>query len=110
MFSGSISGFANYAGGILGWCDNPTLTMADCLTTGSFAPASGGRFHPVACKFDGGVVSATVERVYYLNTIVPTATGRFLISGAEGIPVSATRTGEWTQAVQAADGKTYYSR
>ena len=110
VFSGSISGFANYAGGILGWCDNPTLTMADCLTTGSFAPASGGRFHPVACKFDGGVVSATVERVYYLNTIVPTATGRFLISGAEGIPVSATRTGEWTQAVQAADGKTYYSR
>ncbi len=110
VFSGSISGFANYAGGILGWCDNPTLTMADCLTTGSFAPASGGRFHPVACKYDRGVVSATVERVYYLNTIVPTATGNFLISGAEGIPVSATWTSEYTQPVKAVDGKTYYSR
>ena len=112
-FSGSVSGFASYAGGILGWCDGLTLSIVNCIFTGSFDPAvsgsSAGQFHPIACKYDAVSVAATVERAYYLNSLSPTATGSFLVPGADGTPVSETFIPhEWAKFVYAADGNVYY--
>ncbi len=107
VFSGVISGFANYAGGLLGWCEDLTLTMTNCLFKGTFSGT--GKYHPVGVKYHPKTVNATVTNVYYLNTITPTVTGNNLIPGADGTPVSQTRIpGEWTVAVVAADGNTYY--
>ena len=112
VFSGTISNFSNFAGGLLGWCDNLTLKMSDCLFKGAFAPASGGKFHPIALKWDKGVVNATVTDTYYLNTIIPsTALGNNFIPGVQGEPVNPDLVEEeWDKAVTAADGKTYYAR
>ncbi len=108
VFSGGISGFGNFAGGLLGWCDRLTLTLGDCLCKGTFAPA-GGKYHPIGCKWGDGTVTLDIERVYYLNTLVATVTGVQLIPGADGTPVSATYVqGEWNRPVTAADGLTYY--
>ena len=108
VFSGTISGFSGFAGGILGWSDRMTLAITNCLMKGSFVPASGGKYHPVACKNGGSTVNATVSRVYYLNTMQPTAPSGNVISA--GVPVSATLVPfEWTGAVTAADGLTYYT-
>ena len=112
VFSGTISGFNKFAGGLLGWCDNLTLKMSNCLFKGAFAPASGGKFHPIALKWDKGVVNATVDDTYYLNTISPSTTlGNNSISEVQGEPVNTSLVeGEWDRAVTAADGKTYYAK
>ena len=110
VFSGAISGFNAYAGGLMGWCDALTLLIADCLTTGTFTPVNGGKYHPVACKFANSTVIATAARTYYLNTLMPTATGGNLIPDGQGEPVSATSIdGTWDEPVTAADGITYYA-
>ena len=72
-FAGTISGFNVYAGGLLGWCEDMTVTMKNCLFKGSFSPASGGTYHPIACKLPEKNVSATFTATYYLNTLTPTA-------------------------------------
>ncbi|MBR4729960.1 MAG: fibronectin type III domain-containing protein [Prevotella sp.] len=112
VFSGTISGFNKFAGGLLGWCDNLTLKVSNCLFKGAFAPASGGKFHPIALKWDKGVVDAIVTDTYYLNTVSPSANlGNYAIAGAQGEPVSASLVeGEWDRAVTAADGNTYYAK
>ena len=110
VFSGSVSGFTAFAGGLLGWGNSMTLGIADCLVTGAFAPAGNGKFHPIACKFANRTVTATVSGAYWINAIVPTATGDNLVAGAAGAPVSATLVpGEWESPVAAADGNTYYA-
>ncbi len=109
VFGGTVSGFTAYAGGLMGWCNSMTLSISNCLVKGTFAPGTGGLFHPIACKRANQTVTATVASAYYLNTPVPTASGGLLITGAEGIPVSATYVqGEWNRPVTAADGLTYY--
>ena len=111
VYSGTISGFTLFAGGLLGWCDALTFSIRDCLVTGAFAPVGSGKFHPVACKYDGSSVSATVARTYYLNTISPTTTGSNLIPDANGEPVGQTYVaGEWIRPVTAVDGLFYYRR
>ena len=109
FYSGTISGFKNYAGGLIGWGEALTLTMTNCLFKGVFSPASGGKYHPIACKNAGATATATVTGTYYLNTITPTATGDNIIPGAEGRPASTTCiTDSWDAPVTAADGITYY--
>ena len=108
-FSGKISDFAYYAGGILGWCDAITLSISDCIVTGSFAPATSGRFHPIACKNYGSSVLAIATRAYFLNTITPTAKGNVLVPDADGEPVSAIYIADqWMEPVTAANGIVYY--
>ena len=109
-YTGTISGFNHYAGGLLGWCDAMTLNLNNCLFRGSFSPASGGLYHPIACKNDGITVTATVKRAYYLNSTTATAIDNHVIPEAEGISVSTTLIeGTWDYPVTAADGITYYS-
>lgn len=109
VFSGTIFGFANHAGGILGWGDTMTLSISNCLFKGSFFPASSGTYHPVACMTSCTMVSATIVDTYYLKDLAPTVAGNNVISGA-GVPVSATCVPlEWTEEVTAADGLTYYA-
>ncbi len=109
VFSGTIFGFANHAGGILGWGDTMTLSISNCLFKGSFAPASSGTYHPVACMNNYAMVSSTVIDVYYLKDLAPTAGGKIVISDA-GTPVSSTYIPfEWVYEVTAADGLAYYT-
>ena len=109
VFSGTISGFANHAGGILGWGDTMTLSISNCLFKGSFAPASSGTYHPVACMTRCTMVSATIVDTYYLKDLAPTAGGNNVISGA-GEPVNAAYVPfEWVYEVTAADGLAYYT-
>ena len=109
VFRGSVGGFNAFAGGLMGWSNTLTLNIANCLSAGSFTPADGGTYHPIACKFASRTVTAYSVGTYYLNTAVPTATGGNLVVGALGEPVSATRIDcEWTVPVTAADGHVYY--
>ena len=108
VFSGTISGFTKFAGGLVGWCDDGlALTLQNCLFKGAFVPTAAGTFHPVACRNPLSAPSVSATRAYYLNTAAPTASEGFHVSG--GIPVSAAYVaGEWTRAVTAADGIVYY--
>ncbi|MBO4810304.1 MAG: choice-of-anchor J domain-containing protein [Prevotella sp.] len=108
-YSGTISGFNNYAGGLLGWCDGMKLNLSNCLFKGSFTPASGGKYHPIACAGNGIAVYASTNKLFYLHTVTPTATGSNIIPGAEGIPVSTTSDiNQWNVRVTAADGNIYF--
>ncbi len=110
VFSGAVNGFSAFAGGLMGWSNSMTLTVANCLSAGTFAPADGGVFHPIACKRANQTVTASVADAYYLNTVIPTTMGGNLVPGAEGVPVSASLVeGGWATPVTAADGNTYYA-
>ena len=110
VFSGAVSGFSAFAGGLMGWSNSMALNVTNCLSAGTFAPAGGGAYHPIACKRANQTVTATVADAYWINTVVPTTVGGNLIPGAEGAPVSATLVvGAWAQPVTAADGNTYYA-
>ena len=107
VFDGSVSGFTKFAGGLMGWCDALALDIRDGFVKGSFDPAEGGKFHPVACKAADADVDATLDSVYYLDALEPTATAPNIVHGTD--PVSATYVeGYWTEAVTAADGGVYY--
>lgn len=109
VFDGSVSGFTKFAAGLMGWCDALALDIRDGFVKGAFDPAEGGKFHPVACKAADADVAATLNSVYYLDALEPTADGNNTVSGAEGDPVSATYVeGYWTEPVTAADGGVYY--
>ena len=111
VYGGTVSGFSSYAGGLLGWCDALTLTIDNCLMKGSMTPASGGKYHPTACKNGGSTVVATIAKTYYLNTAMPTASGNVLIPDDPSRAVSATCiAGQWSIEVTAVDGKTYYKQ
>ena len=108
IFSGTVSGSLDYVGGLVGWCDNADLVLINCLVNGSFS--ENGYCHPVACKNKPMSPKATASKVYYLNTITPTAPAANLISGAEGTPVSTTfDSDKWPYSVTAVDGNTYYA-
>lgn len=111
IFSGNISGFANYAGGLLGWCDNLTFRITNCLFKGSFTPSGSGKYHPVALKYTNRTCSATVSQTYYLTNSSPTATGGYCVPGAEGIGVSTTQYANMMNRVyKAVDNQNYYQQ
>ena len=107
----TISGFSQFAGGLLGWCDDLTLTMGDCLFKGAFSPADGGKYHLFACKNASKTVTmSSANGLYYVNTLAPSeGLGKNCIAKTEGTPVSATLVkGVWDDPFVAADGQTYY--
>ncbi len=109
--SATIIGFQNYAGGLLGWCDDLTLNISDCLFSGVFSPANGGLYHPIALKDSTKTVTVPPTiTVYYVNTIAPSeGLGNDLVGMASGVPVSRTLVnGVWDDPIVAADGRTYY--
>lgn len=106
-YAGTISGFNVYAGGLLGWCEDMTLTMKNCLFKGSFSPASGGSYHPIACKLPEKNVNATFTSTYYLNTLTPTA---YFFGDADKLLSTTSVAGSWDIQVTAADGVTYYGQ
>lgn len=108
-YTGTISGFNHYAGGLLGWCDAMTLNLNNCLFKGSFEPSGDGLYHPIACKNSVKTVQVSANDIYYLLDFAPTVTGDNVIQGAEGVAVSSTLIeGSWDLPVTAADGLTYY--
>ena len=110
VFSGAVSGFSAFAGGLMGWSNTMALNVTNCLSAGTFAPAGGGKYHPIACKRANQTVTAAVADAYYLNTLLTTTMGGNLVPGAEGTPVSASLVaGEWAQPITAPDGQTYYA-
>ena len=108
VVAASISGFSDYAGGLIGWCVTSTLNMNNNLFKGSFTPSGEGKYHPVACKNPSANVTASITTTYYLNTVMPTATGNYIINDA-GTPVSTTYGQPWIAPVTAADGVEYYA-
>lgn len=107
----TISGFSQFAGGLLGWCDDLSLTMKNSLFKGAFSPANGGKYHPIACKDASKTVTMPpVIDFYYVHTVAPSeGLGDNCIPRSEGIPVSATLIdGVWDEPLLAADGITYY--
>ena len=110
--SATISGFQNFAGGLLGWCDNLKLNISDCLFRGAFSPADGGKYHPIALKDSTKTVTVTPTiTVYYVNTAAPSVDlGNDLVGMTRGIPVSETLIdGVWDDPIVAVDGQTYYA-
>ena len=110
VYSGTISGFKHFAGGLLGWCNEITLNMTNCLFKGKFSSGSDGKYHPIACRHHTRTVVATVTSTYYLNTAAPSEElGENVITGAEGTEVSKEFvSGSYEREVKAADGQTYY--
>ena len=108
----TISGFTNYAGGLMGWTEEDmTLNIRNCLFKGSFSPGSGGKYHPIACKNASKTVTGNIIRAFYLNTASPSAglSSSNIMPRAKGFPVSATKDETFDEPVVLADGKTYYA-
>ena len=111
-FNGSISGFNKFAGGLVGWCEELDLNINNCLFMGTFAPASGGLYHPIACRWNEKEVQAYVINAYYDCAIVPSVyLADNAIPGVTGTAVSKTKvTDSYDYPVVAADGQTYYMK
>ncbi len=110
--SATITNFQNYAGGLLGWCDDLTLKLENCLFKGAFSPGSGGKYHPIALKNASATVTAPAAAgLFYVNNMPPSPElDNIIIIGAEGFPASMTKIdGEWDDPVIAVDGQTYYT-
>ena len=107
VYSGTISGFDNFAGGIVGWGDSIILNMENNLFKGKFEPKATGVFHPVACFDSPATAIVSSADVYYLKDYQGTASEYNTISTV-GIPVSAKVTSEWNRPVLAADDRYYY--
>ena len=109
VYTGEISGGSSFAGGIQGWCEAQTLTMKNCMFSGTFKGA--GAFHPIAVKAEGWSIHPTANRIYYIGTQPPKkidATNTV----TNGTPVY-TKTeypeNRLVSRLQAADGKYYYA-
>lgn len=108
-YDGTISGFNNYAGGLLGWCDNVEILIADCLFKGSFQPGKTGQYHPIACKHAPSNVTVTVGKAYYLETVDLMNIGSNAIPGLQAIKVSPNSIpGVANSVYEAPDGNNYY--
>ena len=109
-YDGTISGFNNYAGGLMGWCDDVELLIADCLFKGSFQPGRTGQYHPIACKHAPSNVTVTAGDAYYLETVSLMNIGSNAIPGLKATRVSPSMIpGAVNQQFNAPDGNTYYS-
>ena len=112
VFGGTISGFSSYAGGLVGWCEDLNLTVTNCLFKGSFAPVSGGKYHPIVCKYDIKTVEPFVYNAFYVNTAAPSGNlGNNAVPGVTGTEVRTTSvSGSYDYGVVCADGQTYYMK
>jgi len=109
-FNGSLGSYMNFAGGLVGWCDDGWLSLYSCMTDCSINPGLNGKFHPIACKLDGGRATATFEDVFYLNTLTQNVPAQNLLPEVEAQPVNATRVeNQWDDPFTAADGTTYFA-
>jgi hypothetical protein len=110
--SANISGFYNFAGGLMGWTEEDmTLNIKNCLFKGTFTPGDGGKYHPIALKKATKTVSGNIIRAFYLNTASPSSgLGSNIIVRAQGFPLSTTNVdGEWDEPITATDGQEYYA-
>ena len=109
--SATISGFNMYAGGLIGYCNDLTLKLYNCLFKGSFSPGSNGKYHPIALKNTSATVKASAAMTFYLNTSSPSSElSDNLITGAECFPVSTSyEDGVWDEPVRFVDGQPYYA-
>lgn len=112
VFGGTISGFSAYAGGLVGWCEDLQLNVTNCLFKGSFAPASGGKYHPIVCRYEKKNPEPFVYNAFYLNTAAPSDNlGIYAVPGVTGTAVSQTNVpGSYDCAVDCPDGQTYYMK
>ena len=109
-YDGTISGFNNYAGGLMGWCDDVELLISDCLFKGTFQPGRSGKYHPIACKNGNSTVTVTVGNAYYLETVNLMDIGNNAIPGLKSTMVGPNMIpGVSNLVFNAPDGNTYYS-
>ncbi|MBO4840798.1 MAG: choice-of-anchor J domain-containing protein [Bacteroidaceae bacterium] len=109
-FNGTLGSYMDFAGGLVGWCDEGSLSLYSCMTDCTINPGLNGKFHPIACKWDGGKATATFEDVFYLNTLTQNVPDQNLLPEVEAQLVNASRVeNQWDDPFTAADGTTYFA-
>jgi len=109
-FNGVIAAYNKFAAGLVGWCDDATLTLRSCMSAGKSSGILSAKYHPIAFKWADGKATATTEDVFYLKSIKSDAPEANLVAGLEAQPVSSTEVkGEWDDPFTASDGTTYFS-
>lgn len=83
IFGGSLSNNGDYAGGLIGICDEGANLFIDrCFFNGKVSDFSHGKFHPVALRNTDASVTAVIKNVYYTSEPTITETGN-IISDSE---------------------------
>ena len=109
-FNGVVATYNKFGAGLVGWCDNATLTMRSCMSAGKAAGILSAKYHPIAFKWEDGKATATTEDVFYLKNLSTNAPEGNQIPGVIAEPVSANEVkGEWDDPFTAADGTTYFA-
>ena len=109
-YDGTISDFNNFAGGLMGWCDDLEILINECLFKGSFLPGKTGQYHPIACKHGPSNVTVTVGDAYYLDNVSLMNIGSNAIPGLKATRVSPDIIdGVANMKFNGPDGNTYYS-
>ena len=107
IFNGTLANSGDYAGGLQGWSDGNTLTIENCLVTGTYSGT--GKFHPIAIQNTGSTTTATVKDTYFTES--PTLTDKKYIAAA-GAQVYADASNvpnnKFAQKQKLLDGNVYY--
>ena len=109
-FNGVVSAYNKFAAGLVGWCDNATLTLRSCMCAGKGAGILSAKYHPIAFKWAEGKATAITEDVFYLKNLKSDVPEANLVAGLEAQPVSSKEVkGEWDDPFTASDGTTYFA-
>ena len=105
-----IANYLNSAGGLMGMCNELTLTINNSFFNGQFQPLTGAKHHPIALKDESKTVVTNISNAYYINTAFPSdGLGGNAIPELKGTPVSKDLVpGNWETEVTI-NGQTYYA-
>ena len=111
VFGGALhaDGDQNYTAGLVRWCEaGATLTIDNCMFSGTFTGSAADWFHPVAVRSVFANVTAAVSEVFYTQEKGGSVSSLYI--AADGIKVSKTvPEGRVYQTVASADLFTYYA-
>lgn len=100
-----MSNGGHYAGGLMGWCDGNTLTIDNCLFTGSYS--GNGLYHPIAVRDSNKPMTLNVSDAYY--TTQPTLTDPSRIAVAGTRVYASIPEGQLSKVCHLIDGNDYYA-
>jgi hypothetical protein len=109
-FNGVVGAYNKFGAGLVGWCDNATLTLRSCMSAGKGAGILSAKYHPIAFKWADGKATAITEDVFYLKNLKSDVPEANLVAGLEAQPVNSKEVkGEWDDPFTASDGTTYFA-
>ena len=107
VYSGTMYNDSNFAGGLVGWSDDSTITLDNCLFKGNYTGSE--EFHPIGCKNADSGVDVTVTNTYYTVDPDITSTNNQLRGNPGEKVVSEMPEDGIYKSIIAADGKDYYA-